>query len=79
MHRQRQLNEDLLHLLNDLAHALVKASDSCACTQMGLYEIGISSPKQARLWCDNLGAKYLDSNPVFHERVKHTEIDYHFI
>jgi hypothetical protein len=31
-----------------------------------LKEIGVSSPKQERLWCDNLGAKYLASNPMFH-------------
>jgi hypothetical protein len=43
-----------------------------------LCEIGIPSPKQARLWCDNLGEKYLASKPVFHGRVKHIEIDYHF-
>jgi hypothetical protein len=39
----------------------------------------ISSPKSARLWCDNMGAMYLSSNPVFHGRTKHIEVDYHFI
>jgi hypothetical protein len=26
-----------------------------------------------------MGAKYLASNPVFHRRMKHVEVDYHFI
>jgi hypothetical protein len=47
--------------------------------QILLKEIGIPCPSQARLWCDNLGAKYLASNPIFHGRVKHIEIDYHFV
>jgi hypothetical protein len=44
-----------------------------------LKELNIFSPKTARLWCDNLGAKYLSANPVFHGRTKHIEVDYHFV
>jgi hypothetical protein len=44
-----------------------------------LKELRISCPPCAHLWCDNLGAKYLSSNLVFHERMKHVEIDYHLV
>jgi len=31
------------------------------------------------LYCDNVGATQLCSNPLFHSKIKHVAIDYHFI
>ena len=44
-----------------------------------LIELGVEAPRAAKLWCDNIGAKYLSANPVFHARTKHIEVDYHFV
>lgn len=30
-------------------------------------------------YCDNINATYLAANPVFHSRIKHVDVDYHFI
>lgn len=32
-----------------------------------------------RIWCDNISSISLASNPVFHARTKHLEVDYHYI
>jgi hypothetical protein len=47
--------------------------------QFILRELQVPGPRCFRLWCDNLGAKYLASNPVFHGRMNHMEINYHFV
>jgi hypothetical protein len=59
--------------------ALANAAAEVMWIQKLLAELKISHPRAARLWCDNLGAKYLTENPVFHARTKHVEIDFHFV
>jgi hypothetical protein len=44
-----------------------------------LAELGMVKSGAASLWCDNLGATYLSANPVFYARIKHVEVDYHFV
>jgi len=59
--------------------AIANATAEVIWIQTLLQELGIRSPPAAKLWCDNIGAKYLSANPVFHARTKHREIDYHFV
>ena len=59
--------------------SLANATAEVMWVQKLLDELGIPHPLTACLWCDNLGAKYLSANPVFHARTKHIEIDFHFV
>jgi hypothetical protein len=47
--------------------------------RMVLKDMQISITAPPLLRCDNLGAIALASNPVYHARTKHIEVDYHFI
>lgn len=59
--------------------AFANATAEVMWIQTLLTELGIQAPRSAKIWCDNIGAKCLSANPVFHARTKHIEVDYHFV
>uniref|UniRef100_A0A2N9GGA2 Reverse transcriptase Ty1/copia-type domain-containing protein n=1 Tax=Fagus sylvatica TaxID=28930 RepID=A0A2N9GGA2_FAGSY len=59
--------------------SLASATAEVFWIRMVLKDLGLFLPNPPILWCDNLSALALASNPVFHARTKHIEVDYHFI
>ena len=43
-----------------------------------LSELGIQIP-MPKLFCNNLGATHVCTNPMYHSRMKHVEIDFYFV
>nr|ABW81116.1 putative gag-pol polyprotein [Boechera divaricarpa] len=54
------------------------ASELCWICSL-LSELYVTLPSTPVIYCDNVGATYLSANPVFHSRMKHIAIDYHFV
>lgn len=44
-----------------------------------LLEMKIPVQRATLVYCDNISAIYMSSNPVKHQRTKHVEIDIHFV
>jgi hypothetical protein len=59
--------------------ALANASAELTWIQTLLGDLGVQSSRPPVLYCDNIGATYLTSNPIYHARTKHIKIDYHFV
>ncbi|KAL2506906.1 cysteine-rich RLK (RECEPTOR-like protein kinase) 8 [Abeliophyllum distichum] len=59
--------------------ALAHTTAEITWVQSLLDELKITQTEIPRIWCDNLGASALASNPVYHARTKHIELDIHFV
>uniref|UniRef100_A0A2N9HE74 Integrase catalytic domain-containing protein n=1 Tax=Fagus sylvatica TaxID=28930 RepID=A0A2N9HE74_FAGSY len=59
--------------------ALAIASAELCWVRSLLKDLGIYLPDPPTLWCDNISALAIASNPVFHARTKHIEVDFHFV
>uniref|UniRef100_A0A2N9FVX0 Uncharacterized protein n=1 Tax=Fagus sylvatica TaxID=28930 RepID=A0A2N9FVX0_FAGSY len=59
--------------------ALASGAAELAWIRQVLCDLGVVLPHAPTMWCDNTSAIALASNPVFHSRTKHIEVDYHFV
>ncbi|GKE96553.1 transposable element [Tanacetum coccineum] len=59
--------------------AVANATAELLWVQNLLRELGIRMTEPPNLYCDNTGATYLCANPVYHSRMKHVALDYHFV
>nr|ABA96051.1 retrotransposon protein, putative, unclassified [Oryza sativa Japonica Group] len=53
-------------------------AETCWLRQL-LHELHTPPSRSTLVYCDNVSAVYLSSNPVQHQRTKHVEIDLHFV
>jgi hypothetical protein len=44
-----------------------------------LKDLGVFISEAPIFWCDNISSLAIASNPVFHARTKHIEVDFHFV
>lgn len=59
--------------------AVANASSEISWIASLLTELAFSLPTSPVIYCNNVGATYLCANSVFHSRMKHVALDYHFI
>jgi hypothetical protein len=60
-------------------HAVAHAVVECCWLRQLLQELHRPLHSATLVYCDNVSAIYMSSNPVQHRRTKHIEIDIHFV
>uniref|UniRef100_A0A2N9IDB0 Reverse transcriptase Ty1/copia-type domain-containing protein n=1 Tax=Fagus sylvatica TaxID=28930 RepID=A0A2N9IDB0_FAGSY len=60
-------------------HSLATGAAELAWLRQVICDLGLYLASAPIMWCDNTSALALASNPVFHGRTKHIEVDYHFV
>ena len=60
-------------------HALVDTKSELLWLRWLLKDLSVSISSATPFYCDNQSAIHIAHNDVFHERIKHIEIDCHFI
>ncbi|KAL4559075.1 hypothetical protein LXL04_031208 [Taraxacum kok-saghyz] len=59
--------------------ALANLASELTWVQNLLHELGISPTQSPTLYCNNTGVIYSCANPIYHSRMKHVALDYHFV
>jgi hypothetical protein len=60
-------------------HAIANGVPEATWLRQLLHELQTPPSQCTLVYCDNISAVYLSTNPVQHERTKHVEIDLHFV
>ena len=60
-------------------HAVANMAAECIWLRQLLGELHCGISKETVAYCDNVSAVYMSSNPIHHERMKHIELDIHFV
>lgn len=80
-HGQQRNNLQCLDLTLKLStyHSPLPRTAKVYWLRLLLKALGVYLYHPPTLWCDNVSALDLASNPIFHARTKHIEVDYHFV
>jgi hypothetical protein len=60
-------------------HAVANAVAEATWLHQLLQELHNPLHRATLVYCNNISAVYMSSNPVQHQRIKHIEIDLHFV
>jgi hypothetical protein len=60
-------------------HVVVNGVAEATRLRQRLHELQIPPSRCTLIYCDNISAVYLSTNPVQHQCTKHVEIDLHFV